>query len=219
MSRSRIITDLVTENMNIESALYRLKVIFYELKSKNLNDWIDSEINGYALDQDIPAYRKVRGVLLGTFTNGRIIVRDNPLPAVHLNEKDSALCTVGEFKESVSGLYGMGENHVKSYLPLEIIQEIIGNRHGLAIYDAYIEFGKNHINGIISNIKNTTLDILLKTEEEFGNLDSLDIFNQATINDKKKTEFSQLIFNMVYDQSSKISLGNNNTLKGSDITI
>jgi hypothetical protein len=72
------------------------------------------------------------------------------------------------------------------------------------------------IKGILSNIKSKLMDILLKIEKEFGNLDTLDTFSEENNPDPQAVEnLQQFIINVVYDKSIKI--GDHNKIKSSEI--
>lgn len=56
MAKSKIIKDLVNDEISIEIALNRTKIITNELNNNALEKWINSEVLGYDTS-DIPSYR------------------------------------------------------------------------------------------------------------------------------------------------------------------
>ncbi|WP_438827837.1 AbiTii domain-containing protein [Streptococcus parasanguinis] len=58
MTKSQLIRDIAEDNISLESALLRLKVITYSLNNFHLQKWIEKELKGYELDDEIPQYRK-----------------------------------------------------------------------------------------------------------------------------------------------------------------
>lgn len=47
MAKSKIIKDLVKNNINVEIALMQLKVMLYNTEKKEICEWIDCELKGY----------------------------------------------------------------------------------------------------------------------------------------------------------------------------
>ena len=72
MPRSKIIKELANGTVDTLIALKRTKVLLTEFDNVELNTWINNEITGYPKDAEIPAYRVVRGSLMGSYFKGSI---------------------------------------------------------------------------------------------------------------------------------------------------
>lgn len=70
MPRSKIIKELANGTVDTLIALKRTKVLLTEFDNVELNTWINNEITGYPKDAEIPAYRVVRGSLMGSYFKG-----------------------------------------------------------------------------------------------------------------------------------------------------
>ena len=66
MAKSKILKELASENVNLESVLSRLLIIASDLNNDKLAEWAKKELYGYSVDDDAPEYRKTGA--------GRIIV-------------------------------------------------------------------------------------------------------------------------------------------------
>lgn len=66
MSRSLILKEIISGEGNIETSLLQLKVILSSIKNKDIQTWIESELNGYKNVDDIPDYRVIHGVVRGS---------------------------------------------------------------------------------------------------------------------------------------------------------
>ena len=57
MSKSKIIKDIVNEEVPLSQSLTRLQVIAYDLKNKSLEKWAEDELTGYTDEENVPEYR------------------------------------------------------------------------------------------------------------------------------------------------------------------
>ena len=81
MVKSKIIKDIVQDEISLDGALNRLMVITNSLENEELNDWIEGELNGYSNSDDIPDYRKnIRYIIRYSGINGSFQVNNNVLP-------------------------------------------------------------------------------------------------------------------------------------------
>lgn len=76
-------------------------------------------------------------------------------------------------------------------------------------------FSKSDYMKILTNVKNKLIDILLKLEKEFGNLDDLDI-NTESKKPKELKKLNQTIINIIYSDNS-IKSGDKNKMQDTNI--
>jgi hypothetical protein len=76
----QIITTATTRDSSVSDVLRSCLVLSYELDNDALSKWVDHELNGYPVHDEVPDYRRVRIVAKGFFVGsfGRQI-RDQPL--------------------------------------------------------------------------------------------------------------------------------------------
>jgi hypothetical protein len=77
--------DIVTD-VPVSSILRKVKVLAYDLNSPDLNDWVEKELSGYDNESDLPKYRKLTGVPVGTFTNGFRTISGQAIPLFNIPE-------------------------------------------------------------------------------------------------------------------------------------
>ena len=68
MAKSKILKELVNEEISLNIALKRLIVLAADINDNDLKEWAEKEINGYNADDEVPEYRKLcshYGVLHG----------------------------------------------------------------------------------------------------------------------------------------------------------
>jgi AbiTii len=218
MARSQILKDLVSGDNNLESVLLRLKIILSDLENEEINNWIDSEIQGYENTEDVPSYRILQGRPIGTFILGSLfhgLKHTNaqiPLGHIPKDIKDDLLTL--HLTDGLLGIKSLleSEGTIAKSVTTEFCHSI--SQEGLIVTGMEVVIGKNHIQGVIANIKNKLMNILLKIEKEFGNLDSLDTFAEET-DTQALQSIEQYIINVIFDESIKI--GDNNKIKSSAI--
>lgn len=205
--RSQIIKDILKENADIENILMRLKVIVYELKDEEIQNWIDKELNGYDEKEEVPKYRKIIGEPKITFRVRNHIVRNMTLPLAQFNLEEQKILCEYDFRKQI----GLVKNYAKGtqamnipdvYWPyilkaLNPYSEILDSKT-YYYNDSFIKIEKE--------LKNMLLDIFLKLEAEFGNLDSMDIFDCA--DSGKKREAIKMIKNFINITNSTITSSN-----------
>lgn len=226
MRHSQIIDELANGKISLEIGLKRAKVLLHELSDEKLNEWVNSELEGYSDDDELPEYRVVSGMLKGSYlkgTMGNYVKMNNvSLPIGHAPEDIKKEILSVRFFESVAGLIALknpqGEKgNICKPIPADchgLLVRLIGDPH-IVIVNARVEIGTHEVDSILSRIESKLLDVLLKLEDEFGSLDELDIDKshvEQTELDRVIKEIQIIIFN------KSITIGDNNTIKGSDIS-
>ena len=68
--RSKVIIDLINNNINVEQALEILDLLLQNVKNNKIKKWLSNEINGYDKNDDLPDYRIVSTNLKGSYIIG-----------------------------------------------------------------------------------------------------------------------------------------------------
>ena len=84
-----------------------------------------------------------------------------------------------------------------------------------ALLSASVEISQTQVRNIFSYVENKVLDIMLLLEEEFGNLDDLDV-DLLSKPEEKIREIEDKIFVIIYEDNS-ITIGDNNKMKNTSI--
>ena len=78
--RSKIIKDLIMDNINVLQAMQSLALMLEDIDNKEIKNWVKNEINGYQKDDDIPNYRKANTMLIGNIQVGYAIYNHINIP-------------------------------------------------------------------------------------------------------------------------------------------
>lgn len=178
MVKSKIIKDIVQDEISLDGALNRLMVITNSLENEELNYWIEGELNGYSNSDDIPDYRKnISYIIRYSGINGSFQVNNNVLPeSLFTKEIKEALRSrvitsgIKTIEKAVSGEFNVCFDLIE-------LAPIVYKKSDYMITCMKLEqvIDKISFLEILSNVKTKLISILLRLEKEFGNLDNLDI--------------------------------------------
>ena len=178
MAKSQLIKDLVTDNITIEQALLRVKVISHSLKNNVLEEWIENEINGYAVEDVVPGYRKKAGYTIKySGFNGRAEVKNGVLQEQVFPKEIQELLRNTDIRDGVRTVEDVLSGDKLVGKDLMSIAGVVHKNSGGAIQcvSLFQELSRTNYTQIIGAIKNNLLSVMLKMEDQFGVLDSLDI--------------------------------------------
>lgn len=218
MPKSKIIKELVNDEISLEKALRRVIVLAKDLKDPKLEQWAKNEIRGYSNLEEIPEYRRVNFIFIGSYVGGGIKYNNAPLPMEflkQLSQEEQKNITTYKMKESLGFLELSIEKNEKLGRPItpENMQLFsVGTNAEILL--ARGEINLSEIITIVNEVKTRTLDILCELEDKFGCLDDMDITDS---DDKIKNEARQNIYNIIMcDTYNDIEIGDNNTIKKSN---
>lgn len=217
MARSKIIKEFVSEKISLEIALKRLIVLLDSLENEGLIKWAKSELVGYKEQSEIPSYRIVKGIFMGCFTipgYGHINrYKNHPLPTVAFKEEGKKEYSTMNIDNSIGTLASATDNGLIVNYPPELYP-LFEQGTNINVESAYLKCDGSQIIGILDNIKTKVLEILLKLEKEFGNLDELDI----DISSKSGEKLNEIVQNLLLViQDNSIKVGDKNNLKDSKL--
>ena len=227
MPRSKIIKELANGTVGTLIALKRTKVLLTEFDNVELNTWINNEITGYPKDAEIPAYRVVRGSLMGSYFKGSMASHMTwnhvsiPLGKMPKDLQDSLLNI--RFIEGVEALKQLVEKCDSSSIQLgkqinadffPVIAHYNEDPY-MMITSAMVEISSQCIHNIFSTIENRLLDVLILLEKEFGVLDDLDI----DIDSKSKDERIEIVkqLHVIIFNDHSVNIGDGNKIKDANI--
>jgi hypothetical protein len=194
---TEIINQLIDSNNSLTDSLLKIKVLASRLGNKPLYNWVDKEISGYKPEDKIPEYRITGCVLVGNVMNGNWHLKNQIMPTLKLPDFVKEHIDKIEFEQGISALERYikeNENPLAYAIPSEILPYLtelyvnMGN-HYASVYYARKQVDLGVVQEIITEIRNKTLDLLLKLEEEFGVEIELDELM------KKKDQVNQMINN------------------------
>lgn len=222
MAKSKIIKQLVNNEITTKQALERMLILAKDIKDRNLEQWIRNEIQGYEKNDTIPEYRKIPIYCIGTYDVGLTRAKNAPLPTIILDKVPQ--------KEKGKFLHKYIE------IPMEMLEQIIKNKEEVAESISpenfqIFEYGTNiqvlsakkvydriYLSKIIEKVRLKVIDILTELEKEFGCLDDLDI----SIDDKNETQRQEIhnVINVIIQDNhtdNSITMGDENKVSNSTI--
>lgn len=188
-STSEIIKELVVPDKSISSPLLKTKVLANKFDNDDLINWVNKELVGYRVEDNIPDYRVYICNLEGDYINGNMYYKNQTLSTVGLDSKLVEYLSRIEFNQSISSLESMIKECKSEKLIVKLSAEIkntIANNIR-SMGNPYFNLINVHqittitfVNEIISNVRNKLLDFMLKVENEFGSITKIeDLTNKS----------------------------------------
>ena len=227
MAKSKIIKELANGVINTTTALKRAKVLFSELKNETLLNWVNYEISGYPENNPLPDYRILSGKLMGSYFKGSMASHmkwnNVSIPLGNMPEDVVDKLLSVPLYEGVDALIHLiqqnekAEGNVGKIIPADLFSAIsfYNNDPYMIITSAQVIVGSHHVTNIITTIENKLLDALILLENEFGNLDELDIDTSTKTAEEISKLTKELIVIIYNDQS--VNIGDGNRIKDSNI--
>lgn len=212
--RSKIIKDLIMDNINVLQAMQSLDFMLEDIEDKEIRKWVNNELNGYKKDKDIPNYRNANAILIGNVQVGYSLYKNINIPLSDL--KAIEMFTKIKIREPISTIMQMAkaENESKDHsLALEVNTVLVNHYQQTNgdVISAHRKLSLYTYNNIIAIIKDKLLEIFKVLENNYGNLDELYI---DFSDNSKKDEVVKKIESIVYTDNS-INIGDNNKFKDS----
>lgn len=208
----KIQSDAVDSNVDISTLLRKCKILAARLKHKEFSNWVESELNGYKSNEDLPDYRIIDvqsyGNFSGPFGSG---LKNAPIPPFCLPKKLRHLANKAYLTEGIShysSLIKQDENTtLSSSWPAEVVA-----RYGENIYQnmncigAWRIIGSNQIQGLIDTVRNRVLSFVLEIESEAPNAGEA-LPQETPIADSK---LNQIYQTYILGNVSNVSTGGSN---------
>ena len=176
---SDIINELVDSNQSLEAPLLKTKVLASRLKNTALLDWVDKELSGYPLKEELPDYRVYAAHLEMDYILGFNQLNNQLVPIQMLTDRVGEILQNADFSQSVAMLETsyLANKSGTLQIPLPsaltaLVQNSIQstNRHNSRIQILSIRKSvpATILTQVLASIRKRLLDFMLKLEEEFG---------------------------------------------------
>lgn len=128
----RLIKDLTYNNITLSEGLNRAKIIAFEIKNSEFKEWINFELNGYALAK-LPKYRTIKCDIVADIQNpfyGKRTVPydlsawDKELRGMVYNM--NVLQSIPTIEANLKLVKDKVNTFVFEYLPIELVQQFKG---------------------------------------------------------------------------------------------
>lgn len=216
--RSKIIKDLIMDNINVLQAIESLDFILEDVNNEEIKKWVSNEINGYndSDDELVPNYRRANASLIGDVQVGYSIYKNMSIPI--LDKEAFDLFINIHIKEPISEIMQLAkaetesENHSLCIETSPILVNKYQKTNGIVI-SAHRTLSLYTYNNILGKIKDKLLNIFKELERNYGNLDELYVdFSDTNKRDKVLEKIETIIYN-----DNSISIGDENIIENSII--
>lgn len=227
MSRSSIIKEIANGKVDLMTSLKRAKVLFSALKNEKLKEWINYEISGYPENCTLPNYRIIKGEIIGSYFKGSMaahIKYNNvsiPMGSMPPELVDKILSIyLFEGVKSLNHLVEVddkSDNNLCKSLSADCFKLFnhYNNDPYMNITSARVIVSSHQLLNVLSVIESKLLDALILLEDEFGNLDDLDIDTSTKTKDEIGSITSRI--EVIFYNDQRIVIGDNNKIKDSEI--
>jgi hypothetical protein len=159
----------------LSTSLLKAKVLASVLRARELREYVDRELRGYAEDEKVPPYRQLSIDSVGTFVNPpRFSPVENQVPTADLPERlkvwaETYVCT--DSIGAIEQLIRTADQHM-IWMPwphenVAFIPETDIGGYGFRCTAASRCFSTEKLQGILDNVRNRVLDIVLDLGEQF----------------------------------------------------
>lgn len=154
--------ELISTDCDVIVALRKAKVIASKLNISDFGMWVEKELNGYS-DNNVPAYRKIRGILKAKCYNGYVTVSigdsqfENKICEQSMQQPISQLVNIINSKDEGSLLlYPSGD-----------VQHILNKCYDIGYPTEFVlRVEQGAMQKIVESVKNKLLDWTLVLEEK-----------------------------------------------------
>jgi len=111
MPKSRIIKNIATGNVDIETSLNQLLLLANDIENTDLIKWTEKELQGYSIDDELPDYRKTNNYgLRYSGINGNFQVNNVSLQPNFLKQETLDSVITIEVRDPLSAIANYAED-------------------------------------------------------------------------------------------------------------
>ena len=207
-----LIKDLSYDRITLTQALNRAKIIAYEIENSDFKNWISNELNGYDT-KDLPSYRIVPCVIVGTIENPMIGRRTLPIDMSRINSakgsdgdvtKMSIIQSIDLIEKNIEGNSG-GEYGYEA-MPQDVVEMFKKYFDQPHLVEVNRRIQYSQYQHILNLTKQKLIDTLLELNIAFPNLE-----DNYEATEKNKAITNTIINNYINGEnaSSNVGVGDN----------
>ncbi|MCK4822672.1 hypothetical protein KA005_43315 [bacterium] len=163
---------VVDPKVSLSTILRKAKILASTLRNDQFRKWVDSELNGYSGDIELPSYRKLVSPVLGNFSGpfGQSVTRYQ-LPVALLPENFKKLAEavlLGNPIKEIESLAADGKEGLRHPWPTEavmLLRDDFKLSGGYVMIEIFQPIVKAQLDGILDAVRNRLLDFLLQLQE------------------------------------------------------
>lgn len=163
--------DVAGSNVDITTILRKCKILAARLQSKEFDQWLTWELDGYPDSQEIPAYRRLIVTHYASFHDGVWSVPQAAVPLQVVPEKHHEAFRYIEFRDGIAKADSLARcKNVVSIERPEVIFLLQGKMYPrMQCLRAWGEISTIEFQQVLSAVQNRVLDFSLKIEAENPN--------------------------------------------------
>ncbi|MBK6545786.1 MAG: AAA family ATPase [Saprospiraceae bacterium] len=187
---SELINEIISNKLSLTQILTKAKVIAFRSKNEILIGWVASELEGYSSELEIPRYRILEVETIAAVIDpfGRKYdtqvsygpnlrsYLENDLHRWYVND---SIVVLEEYigKAKTDFVYVQFSPSKTDHL-----NEFVKMNQGIRVENYFKKIGVSQISGIINRVRQNLLDILLKLEREYPNIENNDATTEDILN-------------------------------------
>lgn len=218
MTLLKEIQEMAVDSTNdITSLLRKCMILAARLGNKELNLWVEKELNGYTDPIDLPAYRKVpvesRGSFVSPFGHQ---IKNVPISLLHIPEKFRDHFKYAYLARPISAYMSLiappGHENPQEYWPADVLS-LLNNKvyQDMSCVEAYKVIPFPAVVGMIDTVRNRVLNFSLQIESETPNAGEDPIGPNAVPSEK----VSQIFHTVIMGDNQNIAIGSSNVSRTS----
>jgi hypothetical protein len=171
-----LIEETVDSSTDVNQILRRAKILAHELGSKELSEWADAELNGYAGEDNLPDYRISPGTNVGNLAGSfGASITNSPLHLLNLpenirNQAEKLRLNLGiaELQE----MYSSSEEYTEAWN--QDVVALFGDKFftGYKLMQAWKVIPKARIAYVLDSVRNRLLNFLLSLKDAHPEVES-----------------------------------------------
>lgn len=218
MAKSKILLQLVNNEITLDVALKRLMLICSDLHYDEIYKWAEKELEGYGNDDEIPEYRNLGvGQIFYSGLKGNsfnmITLTNQPFP-IHWVPKEVEEYVFKNYEKApIRSIVEKANSNSTFSQDLTTIVPLV--KVGIGFTSITQRFDSFHYGEVSNRISNVLFKIFKELDSEYGNLDELDI----DISNKNNVEIINIekVLLSYVGELKCIQIGDNNEIKDSNI--
>ena len=207
--------DAITASSNLGSVLRKCKVLASRLGSKELEDWLVWESNGYPEDILVPQYRVWSLQLKGNFVGPFGSLENVPISTAFLPEKDRRLYDAYEFRLSITTVESILKKNETGMLQVDtkdmwltLGRNVYRNMNCL---QCWAEFSITSLEELLNEVRERILDFSLAVWKEQSKSDDI---NPNTLGSLSPNQVTHIFNTTVHNGSANVvGTANNSSIE------
>jgi hypothetical protein len=207
-----IVSLLTEEESSLSESLLKTKVLLHQIRHKELAGWVNGELAGYGMTDQLPQYRQLEGHLFGRVTNGAYTYNRHAIPVMHLEAKHRKRLEHFDLRNGVRVLEAIvakdnGKNCIMRPIPPEF-NHILGEKFGggYHVQAAWNQVEISQVRQVLTEVRSRLLDFILELHSEVGATAS----DSDIIKRTNELDIQGMFGKAVFGDNTTILVGNGN---------